>query len=56
MGGGEDASSIKAREQRAAIESALPADMRRALRYLSILENTKRGETMAMLPFDLQIK
>jgi len=55
-GGGEDASSIKAREQRAAIESALPADMRRALRYLSILENMKRGETMAMLPFDLEIK
>jgi protease-4 len=58
MGDGDDenASSIKAREQRAAIESALPADMRRALRYLSILENMKRGETMAMLPFDLQIK
>jgi len=54
--GDEDVSSIKARERRAAIESALPADMRRALRYLSILENMKRGETMAMLPFDLQIK
>jgi protease-4 len=57
MGGGdENAASVKAREQRAAIESALPEDMRRALRYLSILENMKRGETMAMLPFDLQIK
>jgi protease-4 len=57
MGGGdEDAASVKAREQRAALESALPEDMRRALRYLSILENMKRGETMAMLPFDLQIK
>ena len=52
----ESAASVKAREQRAAIESALPADMRRALRYLSILENMKRGETMAMLPFDLEIK
>jgi protease-4 len=59
LGGGgeeEDASSVKAREQRAAIEATFPADMRRALRYLSILENMKRGETMAMLPFDLQIK
>jgi protease-4 len=56
LGGGEDSASVKAREQRAAIESALPADMRRALRYLSILENMKRGETMAMLPFDLEIK
>ena len=58
LGGGEeeDAATVKAREQRAAIESALPQDMRRALRYLSILENMKRGETMAMLPFDLQIK
>jgi protease-4 len=55
-GDGEDASSVKAREQRAALESALPAEMRRALRYLSILENMKRGETMVMLPFDLQIK
>jgi protease-4 len=57
LGGGEDDSaSVKAREQRAALESALPEDMRRALRYMSILENMKRGETMAMLPFDLQIK
>lgn len=56
LGGGDDSASVKAREQRAAIESTLPEDMRRALRYLSILENMKRGETMAMLPFDLQIK
>ena len=55
-GGGDDSASVKAREQRAALESALPEDMRRALRYMSILENMKRGETMAMLPFDLQIK
>ncbi|HKP73561.1 MAG TPA: signal peptide peptidase SppA, partial [Pyrinomonadaceae bacterium] len=49
--------TVKAgRQQRAALESALPADMRRALRYLSVLENMKRGETMALLPFDLQIK
>ncbi|HYO99712.1 MAG TPA: S49 family peptidase, partial [Pyrinomonadaceae bacterium] len=56
LGGGEDAASVRAREQRAALESSLPPDMRRALRYLSVLENMKRGETMAMLPFDLQIK
>ncbi|HEY0097380.1 MAG TPA: signal peptide peptidase SppA [Pyrinomonadaceae bacterium] len=55
-GGAEGSANAKAREQRAAIESALPEDMRRALRYMSILENMKRGETMAMLPFDLQIK
>ncbi|HEV7904129.1 MAG TPA: signal peptide peptidase SppA [Pyrinomonadaceae bacterium] len=55
-GSGDDSASVKAREQRAALESALPEDMRRALRYMSILENMKRGETMAMLPFDLQIK
>lgn len=56
VGGREDSASARAREQRAAIEAALPADMRRALRYMSILENMKRGETMAMLPFDLEIK
>jgi protease-4 len=55
-GSRDDSASAKAREQRAAIESTLPADMRRALRYMSILENMKRGETMAMLPFDLEIK
>jgi protease-4 len=55
-GGSEDTASLKAREQRAAVEAALPADMRRALRFLSVFENTRRGETMAMLPFDLQIK
>ena len=56
LGGGEDSASVKAREQRAAVEAALPEDMRRALRYMSVLENMKRGETMAMLPFDLRIK
>jgi len=58
-GDDEDRASVRAKaeqQQRAALESALPADMRRALRYVSVLENTKRGETMAMLPFDLQIK
>jgi protease IV len=52
----EDSSmSIQAAQQRAATE-ALPADMRRALRYAAILDRMQRGEIMAMLPYDVEIK
>ncbi len=46
---------IKLAQQRTALD-ALPEDMRRALRYAALFNNMKRGETMALLPFDLQIK
>ena len=48
-------SSIQAAQQRAAFES-LPADLRRTLRYAAILDRMQRGEIMAMLPFDVEIK
>lgn len=41
--------------QKALIES-LPVDVRRTLRYVTILEQMKRGEVMAMMPFELEIK
>jgi len=47
--------SFQQEQQRAAFE-ALPEDMRRTLRYASILDSMKRGEVMAMLPFDLRIR
>lgn len=52
----EDQASIKARQQQQAILSALPEDMRRAFRYAAIFERMKRGEVMAMLPYDFEIK
>jgi protease-4 len=52
--GGEEA-TVEAQKQNAAI-AALPEDVRRSLRYLSLFEHVRRGETMAMMPFDLRIK
>lgn len=51
----DDESSLKAHQQRAAFE-ALPEDMRRALRYASMLDRMKRGEMMAIMPFELRIR
>jgi protease-4 len=50
-----DEISVKTRQQRALIET-LPEDMQRAFRYAQMLDRMKRGETMTLMPFDLQIK
>jgi signal peptide peptidase SppA, 67K type len=55
FGGGGEESSIKTRQQRAAFES-LPEDARRALRYAALMDRMKRGEMMALMPFELNIK
>jgi len=51
----DDAVSSRTRQQRAMVET-LPADVQRALRYTAIFDRMQRGETMALMPFDLQIK
>ena len=52
----EDATVLaRAEQQRAAFE-ALPSDVRRTLRYAALLDRMQRGEIMAMLPFDIEIK
>lgn len=51
----DDVISSKTRQQRAMVET-LPADVQRALRYAAIFDRMQRGETMALMPFDLQIK
>ncbi len=57
LGGGGDAEAIvRADEQRAALIRTLPEDAQRSLRYLSLFERVRRGETMAMLPYDLRIR
>jgi protease-4 len=53
--GGDDEISIQAEQQRAAL-SALPEDVRRTLRYAAMMDHMKRGEAMAMMPFELRIK
>ena len=55
LGGGEDETSIKAREQQTLINSA-PREMRRALRHAAVFERFRQGEALAILPFDLKIE
>jgi len=52
---GEDGASAQAKQQ-AAILGALPEDVRRALRYAQLLDRTRRGESIYMLPFSLRIR
>ncbi|MBA2732698.1 MAG: signal peptide peptidase SppA [Acidobacteria bacterium] len=55
-GNEEDASGqVQLQQQRAAF-SALPEDVRRTLQYAATLDRMKRGEIMAIMPFDLRIK
>jgi protease-4 len=44
------------REQQRAVLSALPEDAQRALRYMSLMDRMKSGESMLLMPFDLRIK
>jgi protease-4 len=55
-GDDEEASiSVRLQQQRAAI-AALPEDVRHTLQYAAMLDQMKRGEIMALMPFDLRIK
>jgi protease-4 len=47
--------SLDMERQRAALE-ALPPDTRRIFQYAAMLDRMKRGEIMAIMPFDLRIK
>jgi len=48
--------SAQEKAQQEAIVKALPKDLRKVFRYSALFENMERGETMAMLPFELEIK
>jgi protease-4 len=47
--------STEAQQQRA-VFAALPEDARRALRYMRLLDQMKNGESMLVMPFELQIR
>jgi protease-4 len=51
----DDEVSVRAEQQRAVIET-LPEDVQRTLRYAQMLDRMQRGETMALMPFDIRIK
>jgi protease-4 len=50
-----DESHVKMKQQEA-VMGALPDDARRAVRYMALLDRMKSGESMLLMPFDLQIK
>jgi protease-4 len=55
LSGGNDQTRIKTQQQQAVL-AALPEDARRALRYMTMLDRMKNGESSLLMPFDLQIK
>jgi protease-4 len=50
-----DGDSAQAKQQ-AAILEAMPVDVRRALRYAQLLDRSRSGEAIYMLPFSLRIR
>jgi protease IV len=52
----EDTSSSNVNYQQQAALKALPEEIRRTLQHATFMEKMKRGETMAMMPFELTIK
>ncbi len=58
FGSGEDTTFSKTEEQKVqeAVIKTLPEDVRKTLRFASILDRMKRGEAMMIMPFELEIK
>lgn len=51
----EESPQVNLKQQHAAL-AALPKDVRRTLQYASMMERMKRGEIMAIMPYELRIK
>lgn len=58
FGGGDDEATVSEQEKarQEAIIKTLPKDLQKMLRYNALFDDMRRGETMAMLPFELDIK
>jgi len=54
--GDPDASEIRAAKAKSELMESMPADVRRAFRYVEMFDQMQRGEAMAMLPFELNIR
>ena len=52
----DDSQDARTEQAQAAVLEALPADVRRSLRYASLLDHMQRGEAMLLLPYELNIK
>ena len=54
LNAGNSETRIKAQQQ--AVLAALPEDTRRAVRYMTMLDHMKNGESSFLMPFDLRIR
>jgi protease IV len=51
-----DSTETERQQQQRAVFAALPEDARRALRYMTLLDQMKSGQSMLVMPFELRIK
>lgn len=58
FGGGDEEATVSVRQkaQQEAVYNSMPQDLRKILRYNALFENMRRGEAMAILPYELEIK
>ena len=52
----EDAASVRADRERAALINSLPKEMRPVLRQAAIFERFQQGQMLAILPFELKVE
>jgi protease IV len=56
IGGSSDDDESTETRERAALLANMPADARRAFRYLALFDRLKDGDPMLLMPFDLRIR
>ncbi len=58
FGGGDDEAAVAAKEraQQEMLVRSLPKDLQKMFRYSALFDNMERGETMALMPLDWEIK
>ena len=54
--GSEPSADAKAEQAQAAILDSLPSDVKRSFRFAAMLNKMQRGESMMLMPFELDIK
>jgi len=54
--GAEETQVSADQKAQAAVIEAMPADIRRAFRYVGLFDRISQGDTMMMMPFELRIK
>lgn len=56
FGSGEENAMTEQEKAQAALIESMPEDIRRSFRYAALFDRMQRGETMLLMPFELEIK